>query len=79
MKIPKIQTQNCYKSKNIPTVKSQDNSVNFQAYRFNKDCFTAKKNLSVITKIGAMATAAAVSMKELFFPAKLHILKTLHK
>lgn len=68
MKIQRIQQQN-YHSSNISTkAKRQENNVTFEGLRFRKDGFTAKNcNPSFILKMGAMAGAAAVAVKELVF------------
>lgn len=73
MKIQKIQTQNYYKSNNISVVNSQKNNQTFQALRLKSSSVKVKTNTSPIMKIGAMATAAVVSMKGLFFNKMLEV------
>lgn len=73
MKIQKIQTQTCYKSKTIQRASQQSNNTTFQALQLKRTGLVTKTNPSFYIKIGALATAGAVSIKELFFNKVLEV------
>lgn len=73
MKIQKIQTQNCYKSKTIPRPSYPSNNTTFQALQLKRAGLATKTNSSLFMKIGALATAGVVSIKELFFNKVLDV------
>ncbi len=73
MKIQRIQQQS-YHSSSMTKQKRPEGSVNFEGLRFRKDGFASKNcNPSFLLKMGAMAGAAAVTAKELFFNKVLEV------
>lgn len=73
MKTQKIQTQNYHKSLTTPRVSHTSNKINFHALQLKRAGVTTKTNPSLFMKIGALATAGAVSIKELFFNKVLEV------
>lgn len=73
MKVQRIQQQNYSLLKTTPKTSLYNSNINFEALALNKKAVSSKKNSSLILKMGAMATAAAMSVKELFFNKVLDV------